>query len=295
MAASPIVAGVELKTILCTTDFSPSAAIALDYSAAIARCFGSRMLVTHVVTPEMHQFVSPEFASAARDSVRVRAEREITGLCASDKFGDVRYETQVVEGSLWPALQQVIEENDVDLIVTGTHGRTGPSKLPVGSAAEKIFRLAVKPVLSVGSLSRPVPRNQGIQRVLFTTNFSPYSDRASRYAVAIAAEFEAELIGLHAVAEGSARVGNGRSLIEDFFVQRLRKSMPPQVEWLARVRFEVVLGDAVEAILSAAGSLQADIIVMGLQSVLHSAGQLPSAIAYRTVCRAPCPVLTVRC
>ena len=227
--------------------------------------------------------------------VRNVRQELIFGGVRLGKFGDVRYETQVVEGSLWPALQQVIEENDVDLIVTGTHGRTGPSKLPVGSAAEKIFRLAVKPVLSVGSLSRPVARNQGIQRVLFTTNFSPYSDRASRYAVAIAAEFEAELIGLHAVAEGSARVGNGRSLIEDFFVQRLRKSMPPQVECLARVRFEVVLGDAVEAILSAAGSLQADIIVMGLQSVLHSAGQLPSAIAYRTVCRAPCPVLTVRC
>ena len=53
-------------------------------------------------------------------------------------------------GAVWPVLSQVLKEREVDLVVLGTHGRTGAQKLLLGSSAEEVFRRARVPVLTIG-------------------------------------------------------------------------------------------------------------------------------------------------
>ena len=91
-------------------------------------------------------------------------------------------------------MRHAIEADDVDLIVLGTHGRTGAEKLLLGSVAEEIFRRSPVPVLTIGPGVRSSTHNAGrFRRVLFATDLSPESLAAAPYAITLAQENQARL------------------------------------------------------------------------------------------------------
>jgi hypothetical protein len=97
-----------------------------------------------------------------------RIDSELSGL---------QHVTTVERGiEVWPTVQEAIQEEDIDLVILGTHGRTGVEKLILGSAAEEIFRRSPVPVLTIGpGVPRSVHNGARFHRVLFATDFSPES------------------------------------------------------------------------------------------------------------------------
>jgi len=215
-----------------------------------------------------------------------------------DPLADIDHGVLVEEGDVWSVLASVVEKNEIDLIVAGTRGRTGMTKLVLGSHAEEIFRRAPCPVLTVGPHSSAhLPHGASIKEILYATDFSPESNAAAPYAISLAQEYQAHLTLLHVIADPKT----GDLLRPPELVasseRLLRGLVPPEAELWCEPRFVVEQGPAAETILDFARLRKADLIVLGVRrpsGIPGAATHLPVATAHKVVSGAGCPVLTAR-
>jgi len=284
---------IQVRNILLATDFSSSSEAALPHALALARRYDARLLVAHVIRPDLFEMVPQDHSDAVRVSARRHAEEQIARLQVSGRLRGVPHQVLVGEGPLWSVLSHDIDEHEVDLVVVGTHGRTGSRKLLLGSVAEEIFRLAPCPVLTVGPRVVALGPLDSPQKVLYATDFRVETERASAYAISIAQEHQAHLLLLHVVKDVVPSAGNASILLE-FFMRRLKGLVPADAELWCDPEYLVEFGDPTEVILRLAQERGAELIVLGIRRSGTFAGHLPPATAYKVVCRAHCPVLTIR-
>lgn len=141
---------LPIKTILFPTDFSPQSEYAFRLSCSLARDHDARLVVLHVAPPLLvyGEIVPPlptdGYKDRIWDSFRKLQESE-PGL----RSLDVR--TQLTEGDPVDEILRLAKQTDCDLIVMGTHGRTGLKRVLLGSVAELVLRKAPCPVLTVKS------------------------------------------------------------------------------------------------------------------------------------------------
>jgi nucleotide-binding universal stress UspA family protein len=143
---------IRLQTILVPTDFSEASQTALNYARAFAQEFGAAIRLMHVLedpflyapTSEGYM-VPPHLAEEMEASARERLE---AALSAEDR---TRFQVQCVlkHGSPFVEIVRYARENEIDLIVLGTHGRGPIAHMLLGSVAEKVVRKAPCPVLTV--------------------------------------------------------------------------------------------------------------------------------------------------
>lgn len=281
---------VVIRNILMAVDFSPSSDAALTYAAVVARRYGSRIYLAHIIRPDVYQLVSPEAMETVLDQTRHYAEQQLAKILVSGRLRGIPHQVLLGQGELWTVFSRLIEEHEIDLAVVGTHGRTGLEKMLMGSVAERVFRLAPCPVLTVGPRAVvEIPEDADLRRVLYATDFTPDAERAAAYALSLAQEHQAQLTLLHVLdrVRETARVAGSE------ITDRLRMLVPAEAEAWCSPDFTVEYGSPPDAILKAAEEHRADLIVLAVRKPTH-AFSLPSATAYKVVCRARCPVLTVR-
>ena len=148
---------LALKNILVATDFSEPSGVALAYGRDLARTYNARLHVLHVVEDVMLRF-SPEVGLISPDvqkDLEAIAARDLNGLITDDdrRTLDVR---PVIECgiNMAAAITKYAGEHEIDLIVTGTHGRGAVKHLLMGSVAERVVRTAPCPVLTVRAHER---------------------------------------------------------------------------------------------------------------------------------------------
>jgi nucleotide-binding universal stress UspA family protein len=286
---------VSLTKILVTTDFSEVSDRALDYAISLARCYDARIYLAHVITPDPFQFAEPQLAQATYEKVRQAAEEGITDILISGKLRGVPHEVLMEEGNVWPTLEMLIIEHEIELVVCGTHGRGKVQKILVGSVAEEIFRQADTAVLTVGPSVRGETRKEiDLSHILFATNFGPGAEKAATHAFSLAQEHNAHLTLLHIIESAAAFTEENVVRQKEINIARMKQLMPPGSENWCKPEFRVTFGNAVEEILIAVRESKADLIVMGAKARRSLAGHMPLTIAYSVVTKATCPVLTVR-
>lgn len=200
---------------------------------------------------------------------------------------------------LWEVASRLMKEREIDLIVMGTHGRTGLKKALLGSYAEEVFRRSRVPVLMSGPQARVGAHSGGrFRSVLFATDFNDVSSVAAPYAVSLAQENQSQLILLHVLPQprpGKAIKTADLSVAEA--IHKLEDLVPQEARQWCRPRSLVEHGDPAARILAAAKENGADLIVLGIRG-LDKLGRISTRvqkdIAYNVVARAQCPVLTVR-
>jgi nucleotide-binding universal stress UspA family protein len=287
---------IAISNILYLTDFSEPSEAALPFAVSIAREYGAKVYAFHVLIPAAYTYTTPEMAAAALDSQEDDAQANMQRVKA--QLTGLAHETIVERNTgVWPALEGAIKEYGIDLIVVGTHGRTGAQKLLMGSVAEDIFRRSHVPVLTIGPGEiRGTHRSAKFHHVLFATDFSEESLAAAAYALSMAQENEARLTLVHVMKEPEIfdQAAEDRISSANF---RLHEIVPPAAESWCRPDALVRFGTAAECILRLAKERDADLIVLGVrgnQGVLGAATHLERATAHKIVAHAPCPVLTVR-
>ena|SRR6202035_5226236 len=147
----------------------------------------------------------------------------------------VKHEALFGVGDVWNTLSRLIGENDIDLLVVGTHGRTGARKLLMGSIAEKIFRQATCPVLSIGPnvSCKPVDEIQ-FHNILVATDFDEASLASLPCAFSLAEEAQAKLTLLHVIEQPAASI-IGLEAVTSSVVRRLKELIPPEAQaWVQR-------------------------------------------------------------
>lgn len=137
---------LPIKTILHPTDFSAPSDSALRLACSLARDYGARLVLLHVVEPPVYYGelgMTVPLPSDFHESLH----RRLSKLVPTDS--GVNVETVLIEGSAPREILHVAQEQRVDLIVLGTHGRTGVARVLLGSVAESVIRHSDIPVLTV--------------------------------------------------------------------------------------------------------------------------------------------------
>ena len=138
---------LAIKSILHPTDFSEQSGYGFQMACALARDYGARLLVCHVYQPPPVVYgefgVAPPPPGEAPESLRERLGR----VRPPDDAVDVQH--YLLEGEAAEEIVELARDSLCDLIVMGTHGRTGLGRLLMGSVAEQVMRHAPCPVLTI--------------------------------------------------------------------------------------------------------------------------------------------------
>jgi nucleotide-binding universal stress UspA family protein len=136
--------------VLVAHDLGPDSEAALDYAVALARPLGARITVLHAY--EIPSLIPPEMLVPPNDwfaPLREAAQHGLDGVVDRVKAAGVEVASELRLGVAWREVEAAVKENDVDLVVVGSHGRRGLPRALLGSVAEKIVRTAACPVLVV--------------------------------------------------------------------------------------------------------------------------------------------------
>lgn len=141
----------EFKKILCAVDFSDHSPKLADYAVSLAKCTGAELICVYVA-PSLSQYVGfhvppssiesfvGEIVSGADTSMQAYLDAHFKGARATGK---------VLVGYPAEEILNIAEDEDADLIIMGTHGRTGIDRILFGSVAEKIVKSSKCPVLTI--------------------------------------------------------------------------------------------------------------------------------------------------
>jgi len=289
-------AGTSIKNILYPTDFSPAAECALPFVLDVARMFRSRVTAVHVRTPDAIALVPPLSFPYETESPGDSIQEFTRSL--EHRLAAVEHECLVGEGEVWDFVSQVIEEHEIDLVVVGTQGRTGVEKFMLGSVAELIFRQANCPVLTIGpNVANGAHHKWEMKNILWATDFTPGSLASAPLAFSLAGQRQARLTLLNVLERPAAEDLVDPQRYIDSTVRMLQHQVPKGMSDDCQLSYEVSEGIPSDEILKAAKERGCDLIVMGVRP---ASGQLRLAThsarptAHRVVCKANCPVLTVR-
>ena len=300
---SLISGALKPRSVLIATDFSQPSEKALRHSLALARFYGSRFCLAHVVSSLGLTIAGPDAITACEEAALRDAAQLEASLLGTGALTGIPYKFIVRQGELWPELREIMREESTDLLVVGTHGRQGLGKLFLGSVAEQIFRQAGCPVLIFGPRAQPLPLVGSPSRTrtfLFATDFGQGSLRALSQSVAAANHFGAKLIFLNVIpAVSHARTEPRKEQEKAYLAARQRiaelvRKVKLEISPECRVEFES--NEPVsERILATAERLQADLIIMGLHPSAQAGviSHFNWTTAYEVICYSSSPVLTV--
>ncbi|HVN17179.1 MAG TPA: universal stress protein [Dongiaceae bacterium] len=300
---------LAVRNVLFPTDFSPTSEAALPYATAICRRFQSTLHMVHVLSDAGLLMMTGGVDYVSMGTIYEDAHNEAKDKLQqiSARFEHIPHRNYVRHGVVWKNLADIIEQNEIDLIVVGTHGRTGLGKLLLGSVAESILRHAPCPVLTVGPkvcghAKLPAFGNHGadlapveldLRHVLFATNFAETAPRMAQEAAWLAEQFHSRLTLMHVIEEYT-HLGAKPDLIEQN-LQKLRQLIPANatLQYLPETLLD--FGHAPERILKAAEERETDMILLGARAYADLAStHLPWSAAHHVIAQAHCPVLTIR-
>jgi nucleotide-binding universal stress UspA family protein len=299
---------LSVKNVLFATDFSPTSESALPYATAICRRFGSTLHSAHVLSDASLLMMSGgvDYVSMSTIYEDAHAEARAKLEQISTRTEGIKSLCHVRHGRVWTNLAGIVEENQVELIVVGTHSRSGLGKLLLGSVAEDILRHAPCPVLTVGpkvSGRAKLPVNQShdlcpaeleLRQIVFATDFAQYSIFAAQEAVALAEQFQSRLRLVH-VMEDYTALGTQPNRMEDS-MHRLQSLVSNHAALQYVPESVLEFGCAPDGILKVASDREADLIVLGARTAEEvGSTHLPWSTAHHVIAEAHCPVLTVRC
>jgi nucleotide-binding universal stress UspA family protein len=299
-----------ITRILCPVDFSECSRHALEQAVALGRECRAPVIVLHAfaVAPVTDRIIvgspvvlEPAHASSEmREALRTELARFVDSVEASGAV----VQLDVGEGDPIDAIVRDGLATHADLIVMGTHGRSGMDRLMLGSVAESVLRKAPCPVLTVPRRAESAA-SLAFARILCAVDFSPASLRALQYASDLAPAIGADLCALHVV---ELMTGDGDGLREEIAdpatdyreafreaaLQRLQSTVPAALGDDRDVRHLVTIGRPHREIIRIAEQERYDLIVMGVEARSAADLLLFGSTTQHVLRRAPCPVLTVR-
>lgn len=142
-----------IHRVLFATDFSPASTPALDRAIDLSKDNAAELIITHVYEPpsrlSLDGYVLPQIYDEFEAALREEAERSLAPLVARAEAAGVKARSLLVKGTPYRAIARAARTNDADLVVLGTHGRTGVARLFLGSVAARVISTAPCPVLTV--------------------------------------------------------------------------------------------------------------------------------------------------
>lgn len=276
----------EMKNIAIATDFSQWSDLAMEHALMIARWYGAKLHILHTIRPSEFSFVPNLMVQL--DQVAERDCENLLGrLHAARKLDGIAHRLWNLYGEV-TTFGDFVRNQRIDLLVVGTRGRSGISKLVFGSIAEQIFHCVSCAVLTVGPWARDTSRRLALNSLVFATDLSSASIAAMPYVMTAAKPWCARVEVLHVCTADRS----DSQLAMEAYRSRLEE-ITTREPWLS-IRYHQAHGEASPVVVNFASERKADLIVLG-PADHHSLHQGPTlSDAYEIVRQARCPVLSVR-
>jgi len=274
------VAMIDINRILCPVEFDGFSERALRYAIQMAHWYGATIHVVHVRPPQT--------TGQAATDIRAAETLKVQALVDRYKIPHVEISVELLEhAEPADAIIACADRRDVDLIVTGSHGRTGVERVWLGSVVEALLHRSGRPVLTIPSHLDPLHAGHLVDftHALCAVDFSAASIGALAYALSIAEESQSQLSVLHVVEtplESAAQK-----------LAQLQALVPEDARDYCSIDTAVVQGGASPQILKRASDSHADLIVLGVHG--RSAFDLAffGSNSKDVIRHAHCPVLVV--
>jgi nucleotide-binding universal stress UspA family protein len=279
--------GFAPKRILAPVDLSPASRKTLGWAGLMARAWSAELEVVYADWWEPPRyFTESQIAALKRQALEHRqaVHRELEVLVSESAGAGLPHAVAVVEGRPAEAILQRARSRAADLIIVGSHGRTGLARFRLGSVAEEVAREAGRPVLVVNVLEAGDAPAQ-VRNVLCPVNFTPLARQSLEVAADVAARLGAQLAVVHAVEAEAADL--------DAAHRELCAWVPSAARGKCKVSEAVRRGKAAEQILLLAREQHADLIVLGAERRLLLEWTTLGTTTERVMRHGVAPVLVV--
>jgi nucleotide-binding universal stress UspA family protein len=296
---------VQFKNILCATDFSDFSNQTVNYGVALAKEFGARLIICHVIDLSSVAIYGEFQLDPVGQQNRIieDANEQLEALTGDQP---VEWEPLITVGKPADEIIRAVEEKDIDLVISATRGRSGIKRLILGSVTERLMLTLPCPLLVLRSpehdLARVPEQAIRLKKILVGCDFSPDSGQALSHALSLAQEFEAELHLVNVIeapaqpnflkAEPSASEeiqADFRQLLD----RKLKDLVPADARHWCTPQTSILEGQPYEELAKYAEAKGIDMIVMGIRGHGLMKSLFLGSTTDRVVRRAPCPVLSV--
>ena len=293
------------RTIVVATDFSPTAAIALERACELAKVRGDKLVLAHAVSIEPIPMAGPELLVLPVDyetKIHEASEKALQSLVNETREKGVEVSGALSLGPPVDVVLEAVKQHDPELVVIGTRGNSGFKHLLLGSVAEALVRKCPVPVLTIHpedheSLAK-------LRHVILPTDFSDEASHViDRLGVLLPHDPKPKLTLLHVyqlpviVAPLMGFAPEMPVLAEDAR-DEAHKALDPLAEKLRAAGYEVEVigreGDPSHVISDLTETSDADLVVMGTRGLSKFEQMLLGSTTERVVQHAKCPVLTLR-
>jgi nucleotide-binding universal stress UspA family protein len=291
---------MRIDKVLVPVDFSSPSTLAVNHGIALARKFRAKLSLLHVVeSPIPLLYTFPTEVEKIERQRQEQAEKMLPILVSPEDQDDLDARFLVKTGEIDEAIEEAVHEEDADVVVMGTHGRTLLGRLLIGSVTQGLLRKLGVPVLTVCRVSRPLE----FKRMLLGTDLGPDSDKAFDFALQMAKAADSALVVAHTIDTRPVltyETSEVHAVFDEEHRQAVKRAQDSFAEFQAqaakqKVVIECVLaeGDAAECLVRVADEREVDFMILALRKKSAVARTLLGSTAEPIIRTAHVPVLSV--
>lgn len=292
---------MQINQILVPTDFSDNAQHAVDYAVDLAKRCSAKLHLLHTPVVPTYLLMDLSYSPGPEAVTRILNDSQEALDAQAKAIADAGVElfTAIREGTVHEVIRDYAKEHDVDLVVVGTHGRTGVSKLMYGSVTERVIKTVHTPILVVPPGGHEKPPTS----IVISYDFSGPSRRAAEVARAIHGVFGGSLHLVHSYLDVWGEYTDRGAVVGEAAEKRreaLRLGLQEMLEADSKeifsmdpqsVQTHLVTGDPAGGILQVAEDVDATLICAGTTGKSGIERLLIGSVARRLLHESQVPLL----
>lgn len=276
------------KKILVATDLSPASETAVSLAANLTETLDAEVILFNAISPivfvDYGAFDDDTMTRAMNDQAK-RIEMKLQEMADEHFPQHVKVATRAVSGYPISSICRVADDENVDLIIMGTHGRNPVMSFLIGSVVQGVQYRTSRPLITVPQSRNPM-ESEEIMTILCPVNFTDTALRALTHAAELGAKLGAEVLALNLVeADELADIHD--------VTRRLELWIPDALKEICLVRVLVRRGNAAEEVVRYANQQNVDLIVIGARHKRFADTTVLGTTTERVTRHARCAVMTV--
>lgn len=287
---------IRIRNILFPTDFSHESVHAVEFVRRLQRHFMATVHVVHVLDLFPFSLASDATAKAKVEEISSEGRRRLQSFIETHGFREKSFQSALLTGEVSIAVDEFSQKHGVDLIVLGSRGDAGLSRLFAGSMSEEVFRTALCPVLVIGPAAHLVQNTETFNHLFFPTDLSTCSRAAVPYIEFLLAENPLARVSLGHFMERDPGAPYARHNLRHQAEQKLVEMITPALRRQIK-EVAVEFCSPAEGMIEMAHGLAADLMVLGVRhggSFVRAETHGLFSITHQIVSQSPCAILTVR-